>query len=651
MTESLVVREGRAPHLASDAPIAFLWGGVLGFADVLFAARDGVWSGAQVARSAVVGALALGALMTVIGLLGRTLLVALRLTPTDTGLLTRRGRLLTRANLLVAMTALLTVAFSFCFIGLPVQPPLGLHRLAAGGLVLAAGVVVLVLLRVLITRAWFERATWLALVGVALFIEASPFYQFSRLWPTFTPSLGPKAMMSAMHTGGLVMLVAVSLVSFRFALPRVASTLGAPSPRVATALAALAVLSVLGLRPLLAFAPHNDRILLHERSRLAYRALELSARASAHVPSIRARAVPPQGVASAPPPARVRGVVMLMVDALRADMLERSMDGVRLTPALSALAARGTRFERAYATVPATHESVFAMLTGRRDAFQDPERATRESLGAVLRANGVSTVGIYGHEALDDALAPMNRPIFFGDGPTNKQRLTADLSLQHIDQELDRVGDSPFFIFAHFYDVHAHYLDNPEFYFGDEVVERYAAEVAYVDARIGRVFESIEHRGLSDETAILVVSDHGEELWDHGYRWHRKRVYEESAHVVFDVRVPFGPPQVVAEPVSLLDVAPTVLELLGVEVPAGLDGRSLLPVLAGAAITAEPVVTAAGDQSAFAVVSGSMKAVLHPFTGAIELFDLARDPRELDNLADVRGAEARHILDAALDWR
>jgi hypothetical protein len=649
VTDSPAVHAGRTSHLAADAPIAFLWGAALGVTDVLVAARDGVWSAANVARAALVGALALGAMLAVIVLLGRSLLFLLRLTPTSAGLLTRGGRLVSRAHLLVVMTVLLTVAFSFCFIGLPVQPPLGLHRLAAGGLVLAAGAVVLVLLRVMTKRPWFERAAWLVLVAVALFIAASPFYEFSRLWPTFTPSLGPKAMMSAMHSGGLVMLGVVSIVSFRFALPRVAVTLGAPSSRAALAFVALAVLCVLGLRPLLAFATYNDRILLHERTRLVYRALELSARPSARIPVIRARAGAEREAQSSAP--RVRGVVMLMVDALRADMLDRSMGGTRLTPELAALEARGTHFDRAYATVPATHESVFAMLTGRRDGFEDPERAMRDSVGAILRARGVLTVGIYGHEALEDALAPMNRHVFFGSGPTNKQRLTADLSLQAVEQELDGVGDSPFFVFAHFYDVHAHYLDNPDFDFGDEVIERYAAEVAYVDARLGRVFDAIERRGLSDETAIIVVSDHGEELWDHGYRWHRKRVYEESAHVVFDVSVPFGPPQIVAEPVSLLDLAPTVLELLGAELPAGLDGRSLVPVLAGAPMDAQPVVAVAGDLSAFAVVSGSMKAVLHPYTGAIELFDLARDPQELENLADAREADAVRILDSALDWR
>ena len=160
MTDSPAVHAGRTSHLAADAPIAFLWGAALGVTDVLVAARDGVWSAANVARAALVGALALGAMLAVIVLLGRSLLFLLRLTPTSAGLLTRGGRLVSRAHLLVVMTVLLTVAFSFCFIGLPVQPPLGLHRLAAGGLVLAAGAVVLVQLRVMTKRPWFERAAW-----------------------------------------------------------------------------------------------------------------------------------------------------------------------------------------------------------------------------------------------------------------------------------------------------------------------------------------------------------------------------------------------------------------------------------------------------------------------------------------------------------
>jgi hypothetical protein len=335
MTDSpaMDVAEGRARHLTADTRIAFVWGAFLGVLDVVIAAREGVWGAAQVARACLVGAVSLGAMIVAIVLLGRALLYLLGFTPTNEGLRTRGGRLVTRANLLVVMTVLLTVAFSFCYIGLPVQPPLGLHRLAAGGLVLGAGAIVLVLLRVMTKHAWVERAAWVALVAVALFIASSPFYVFSRLWPTFTPSFGPKAMMSAMHTGGLMMLSFVSIVSFRFALPRLVSLLGAPSSRAGLVSACLAFACVLGLRPLLAFAPNNDRILLHERTRLVYRALELSARPSARIPTIRARGREVRSAAPAAP--RVRGVVMLMVDALRADMLDRSMGGPDSRPSSS----------------------------------------------------------------------------------------------------------------------------------------------------------------------------------------------------------------------------------------------------------------------------------------------------------------------------
>ena len=201
----------------------------------------------------------------------------------------------------------------------------------------------------------------------------------------------------------------------------------------------------------------------------------------------------------------------------------------------------------------------------------------------------------------------------------------------------------------------------------DEQIRRarhaYFAAVSYVDDRIGQVLQALRESGLEEETIVVLTADHGEMLGERGL-WYKMAFFEDAARVPLVVRTPPGLARAgsrVAEPVSLLDLAPTLLDLAGLD--AGdlgeIDGRSLAPVLRGEGGRGAPVLAeylAEGVTAPMVMVrDGSAKYVRCPGDPDV-LYDLAADPRELRNLAggasegDAGAAAARLRAEADRRW-
>ena len=191
-----------------------------------------------------------------------------------------------------------------------------------------------------------------------------------------------------------------------------------------------------------------------------------------------------------------------------------------------------------------------------------------------------------------------------------------------------------------------------------EVRVRYAQEVEYADRQIGRLLEALRSRGLLDNTLIVVLSDHGEGLGYHNHVGHIHQVYDTLLRVplvvVWPEVVPAG--RRIADVVSLVDVFPTVAELLAVEAPAPASGRSLVPLLRGEAMAPRDVLAATYRPEAFtdkqALISGGFKYIhsWSPEREWEELYDLVADPDELTDLITSR-AEVAERLRAALEQR
>jgi tetratricopeptide (TPR) repeat protein len=205
---------------------------------------------------------------------------------------------------------------------------------------------------------------------------------------------------------------------------------------------------------------------------------------------------------------------------------------------------------------------------------------------------------------------------------------------------LSRPRAGPFFCWVHLYDPHAPYLPHSDL-FGDEFAERpYDAEIAYDDRQVGRLLEFLKSRGLDAGTLVVVVGDHGEGLGQHVEQMHGSTLYNATMRVPLLFRRPaqLPPGRRVASNVSLVDVFPTILELLGLNPARKISGRSVSPALQGGAApgslcygaTDEPFLKE-GWSPLRSLTDGPLKYIR---TTRVELYDLDSDPDERNNLAE-----------------
>ncbi|MEX1023550.1 MAG: sulfatase-like hydrolase/transferase [Planctomycetota bacterium] len=337
----------------------------------------------------------------------------------------------------------------------------------------------------------------------------------------------------------------------------------------------------------------------------------------------------------------VRSVVLVTLDTTRRDALGCYGREPSPSPALDALAARSTVFDAARTVAPMTLPSHASMLTGLvppRHTVRDnsrarlPEEAFSVAEAAALR--GLRTGAILAAPVLDPSFG-LEQGFDHYDAPTREEarttgrfggRLADDISQRAL-AWLDEAPDEAFFLWVHYFDPHELYEPAPEFL--SQAGDAYHGEVAQMDAAFGALLSGLEPR--LDSTAIVVVADHGEALGEHGEETHSAFVYDSTLLVPFFYFDPMSPSsRRVSEPVSVCDVAPTILEALELDVPPGLDGVSLWrrPAQPERAIYFESLYGAGYFQWSplVGVVIGDDKYV---HSSRPESFDVARDPGEL----------------------
>lgn len=295
------------------------------------------------------------------------------------------------------------------------------------------------------------------------------------------------------------------------------------------------------------------------------------------------------GGRTAPPPAtQARSVLIITVDTLRADRVGAYGYARAQTPVIDALAARGIRFDRAYSPAPITLPSHASLMTGlypaghgaRHNGMRvDPETPT---LAAVLAARGFATAAFVAAFPLDRRFGLDRGFAAYSDrmpagtrGRLASERPAGAVADEAIDWLASHRG-APFFLWVHFFEPHAPYGDAAS---GRPVADRYDEEIAEADRQTGRVLEALG----ADVSSTLVVftSDHGEAFGEHGEIAHSIFVYDTTLHVPLVMAGPGVPPGAsVQGPVNLIDVAPTVMAMLGVP-RFDADGIDLAPHLGG----------------------------------------------------------------------
>ena len=390
-----------------------------------------------------------------------------------------------------------------------------------------------------------------------------------------------------------------------------------------------------------------------------------------------------------PPP----NVVLVTVDALRPDRLGCLGNPRALTPTLDSLAQGGTLFTNAFTSSAWTSPALVSCLTGRHEPAHGVD--TREKSLATDVATLAGTLVAAGYCAPDVCYligSPNYQNLGFQDFPQKHEFLTAGHDIVFRWLETYAHSRQPFFLYYHYRDLHQPYNPSPPFdslYLPDRrppqdpaalarfntvrsalllpegelafaasdtgwVRGLYDGEVAEADARFFRpLFDRLRRLGIAGNTVVIVTADHGEELLDHGNIGHASTslastLYDEELRIPLIVSWPEGrlPCRVSEDLVQLVDVMPTVLELLGIPLPEGLQGRPLTPLLRGEELAPAPVYVSSvlgGYQATVQMQGIHLRAVRTDRWKLVRrdeapcssrcLFDINADPAELDECA------------------
>jgi len=371
---------------------------------------------------------------------------------------------------------------------------------------------------------------------------------------------------------------------------------------------------------------------------------------------------------------RGANVLLVTIDTLRADRVGAYGSPLGITPTLDRFAAEGVRYEIARAHVPLTLPSHTTVMTGRypfangvRDNGSFRFDGSRPTLAGTLKQTGYSTAAFVGAFVLDgrfglNAGFDLYDDRMRGSGSnlevvqrTGEQVLAPALDwiLQHDNRQPSTGTSPPWFGWVHLYDPHEPYAPPEPFrtrYQGDP----YAGEIAYSDAVLGQFLDRLRSSGALDHTLVIITSDHGESLGEHGERTHGLFAYDATLRVPLILWANGVLRPAVSRSVSrLVDLMPTVLDLVGVAVPAGLDGRSLRAVGERDLAGAEPDTYFEALNANLTRGWAPIKGVLHGRWKLIdlpiaELYDEAADPGETRNVYATQRDQARE-LEARLD--
>ena len=363
---------------------------------------------------------------------------------------------------------------------------------------------------------------------------------------------------------------------------------------------------------------------------------------------------------------RVHGpLILISIDTLRADHVPIYGYRAVRTPAIDALAAGGVVFENAYAHAPQTLPSHVSILSGRLPF----EHGVRDNVGftlppdetllpAMIRPAGYVSGGFVsayvlrdetgigkGFDHFDAKLPPSSPEIAIGE----LQRDGAE-TLAVADRWLDSLQSPRFFLFFHVYEPHTPYTPPARF----KEYTPYDGEIAAADEIVGRLVASLKRRELYDDALIVLLSDHGEGLGDHGEQEHGLFLYRETIRVPLIVRLPRDQSagRRIEAPVQHIDLVPTILDWLGLPARPRLRGRSLRPLFIGGTIPEMGLYAEAlypryhfGWSELYALTDSRYSFIRAPRD---ELYDVQHDPGERQNLS-IERESTRLAMRSAID--
>jgi len=381
-------------------------------------------------------------------------------------------------------------------------------------------------------------------------------------------------------------------------------------------------------------------------------------------------------------------LIMVVIDTCRSDALGCCGGSKNTTPNIDRLAQSSLVFPLVIAHIPVTLPSHCTIFT----SLYPPSHGIRENgtfvlsdsvstLAEILKEDGYSTGAVVGSFVLDHRFG-LNQGFDYYDDSFHKappypldeeepvpehwqghdvdtfERTADEITLQGL-RWLEQNKKRPFFLWLHYYDPHIPYYPPPDFR-GSGARENYLGEVSFVDECLGYLFDYLRRSGLEETTIMVITSDHGEGLDEHGYKNHGSHLYDQELIIPLLVRDPAGqfPPRNYPFQVDSVDIMPTILEMLRIPRPAGLQGKNLLPFIRGVKDYEESCSYAEtlmpflrwDKAELYSVRTPDWKMICSLLPGKAPeylLFNLSADPEELNNLAS-RRADIITILDEKL---
>jgi arylsulfatase A-like enzyme/Flp pilus assembly protein TadD len=359
---------------------------------------------------------------------------------------------------------------------------------------------------------------------------------------------------------------------------------------------------------------------------------------------------------------RPLNVVVVTIDTLRPDHLHSYGYSNIETPALDGIAQRGVLFDNAVAQTPLTPPSHASIFTGQNPNVHKVRntggfvlQSSARPLARILQEQGWDTAAFVGSAVLkklfgfnngfnvyDDEMPRPGKRSQFREDPERKAAVVVDRAIDWLNH---RTSNKPFLLWVHVYDPHIPY--NPPADFARKYKGRlYDGEIAYTDQQLGRLFDAVDKISAADKTVVAVLSDHGESLGEHGEQTHGVFLYDSTLRVAFMMSGPGIPAgRRVKQQARTIDFLPTLLAVMGGRAADDVQGLDLTPTFSEASVATDisyaetlyPKMNMNWSELR-AIRTNRWKYIQAPRP---ELYDMATDPGETNNVIQQHGPEVR----------
>jgi choline-sulfatase len=384
-------------------------------------------------------------------------------------------------------------------------------------------------------------------------------------------------------------------------------------------------------------------------------ATAVSATASASVAAAASSAAP---VATAPAPVRPYNVVLIMIDALRADMPWTGY-AREIAPWLTAFEKRTTSYHRAYSLSSYTAKSVLPALTGlypsampRDGYFFTRWGQENEVISERAQKAGHRTLAGHGHGYF---LPGMGLDQGFDDYRLLKGTFLDNTGVHDVNSDrlnklgkeilsdaknVNQEGNKRFFAYFHYLDPHYSYSKHPGHPdFGNKARDVYDNEVHFTDQWVGDFVDWMQSQPWGKQTVVIITADHGEGFGEHNHYRHAYEIWESLVRVPLMIHVPGAPPARITTPRSHIDLAPTIADLMNIAPDANWPGKSLVPEIFGSKPEPRPVIAELPRADLMdrrrALIDGDYKLIAFGDDASYQLYKVSEDFKEENDLVKV----------------